>query len=59
MKKIKLTKKGKKIAITIALILGTFVATTVGKVNPELGKVVQDIVNTIGSNSKDSVDVVN
>ena len=53
----KLSKKAKKTIIAIAAILGSFVAGTVSKVNPELGKVVQEIVNTIGSSSQDTTNV--
>lgn len=53
----KLSKKAKKTIIAIAMILGSFVAGTVSKENPVLGKVIQEIVNTIGSSSQDTTSV--
>ena len=54
MKK-KITKKGKKLIIALVVTIGSIVGTIVGVKNPEAGKVIQTIVEQIGSGMSDIV----
>lgn len=54
MKK-KITKKSKKLIIALVVTIGSIVATVVGVKNPEAGKVIQTIVEQIGSGMSDIV----
>ena len=51
----KITKKGKKLIIALVVTIGSIVGTIVGIENPEAGKVIQTIVEQIGSGISDIV----
>ena len=54
MKK-KITKKGKKLIVALVVTVGSIVGTIVGINDPEAGKVIQTIVEQIGSGLSDIV----
>lgn len=54
MKK-KITKKSKKLIIGLVVTVGSIIATIVGVKNPEAGKVIETIVEQIGSGLSDIV----
>ena len=54
MKK-KITKKDKKLIIALVVTIGSIVGTIVGIKNPEASKVIQTIVEQIGSGFSDIV----
>lgn len=54
MKK-KITKKDKKLIVAFVVTIGSIVGTIVGIKNPEAGKVIQTIVEQIGSGMSDIV----
>lgn len=54
MKK-KITKKGRKLIVALVVTTGSIVGTIVGIKNPEAGKVIQTIVEQIGSGLSDIV----
>lgn len=56
MKK-KINRKTKKILIGIFVAIGSYVAGVVSVKNPEAGKLIDTVVNVIGSNHKDSTNV--
>ena len=51
----KITKKDKKLIIALVVTIGSIVGTVVGVKNPEAGKVIQTIVEQIGSGLSDIV----
>lgn len=51
----KLTKKDKKLIIALVVTIGSIVGTVVGIKNPGAGKVIQTIVEQIGSGISDIV----
>ena len=51
----KITKKDKKLIIALVVTIGSIVGTVVGIKNPEAGKVIQTIVEQIGSGLSDIV----
>lgn len=54
MKK-KITKKDRKLIVALVVTVGSIVGTVVGIKNPEAGKVIQTIVEQIGSGLSDIV----
>ena len=54
MKK-KITKKGKKLIVALVVTVGSIIGTIVGINDPEAGKVIQTIVEQIGSGLSDIV----
>ena len=51
----KITKKSKKLIIALVVTTGSIVGTIVSVKNPEAGKVIQTIVEQIGSGLSDIV----
>lgn len=51
----KITKKGRKLIVALVVTIGSIVGTVVGIKNPEAGKVIQTIVEQIGSGLSDIV----
>ena len=51
----KITKKSKKLIIALVVTIGSIVGTIVSIENPEAGKVIQTIVEQIGSGLSDIV----
>lgn len=51
----KITKKGRKLIVALVVTVGSIVGTIVGIKNPEAGKVIQTIVEQIGSGLSDIV----
>lgn len=56
MKK-KINKKTKKILYGILVALGSYMAGIVSVKNPEAGKLIEKVVDVIGSSDKDSTNV--
>ena len=51
----KITKKSKKLIVALVVTIGSVIGTVVGIKNPEAGKVIQTIVEQIGSGFSDIV----
>nr|QJB21310.1 MAG: hypothetical protein [Microvirus sp.] len=56
MKK-KTSKKTKEILIGILVAVGSYVAGVVSVENPKAGKIIETVVDVIGSSNKDSTNV--
>ena len=56
MKK-KINKKTKKILIGILLAIGSYGAGILSVKNPEAGKLIETVIDVIGSSNKDTINV--